>query len=637
MYLSYLTLTNFRKYSSSLQDGKPVPGLSLVLGPRLNLLVGENDSGKTAIIDAIKLILLTHGHEYCGLEYDDFHLPKGRPDCERETELRIECVFRDFTTEEASHFLEWLGIEKNSAAKSSYFLRVVLTGRREHRRVYWDVRAGADGEGSALDGKAKDLLRVTYLKPLRDAESELSPRRNSRLSQILDSHKSFSDKESHAVVKAVQTANSAIKEYFSGKNADGALLEDLTGKALLDELNKCLSEFSSRNSALQSDLKIADVRLKTILEKLSLDLSDGRAGLGSHNLLFVAAEMLLLQRKEYTGLKLALIEEMEAHLHPQAQLRLAEYLQQEADESGNQIILTTHSPNLASKVKLESLILLKDDKAFPMGPSHTMLEKGDYSFLERFLDVTKANLFFAQGVILVEGDAENLLLPAIAEVIGYPLSRYGVSIVSVGSKAFLRYSRIFQRKDASVKIDLPVACVTDCDVRPDAYKGVDADAKTERDFTGGTAAEIARICALYDGQEVKTFVSPVWTLEYAIGMSCLRQDLHKAVLYAQAIENRDKYGLTDDKKKDRDAEVAKAFADWQQHGKSAGEVAFAIYQGIMLKGKVSKAITAQCLAAIIKERASTEPALAESIRTDPYLKYLVDAVKYVARMGAANA
>ena len=48
---------------------------------------------------------------------------------------------------------------------------------------------------------------------------------------------------------------------------------------------------------------------------------------------------------------------------------------------------------------------------------------------------------------MVEGDAENILIPVIADILGYPLEKYGVSIVNVGSTAFLRYSRIMVRKD----------------------------------------------------------------------------------------------------------------------------------------------------------------------------------------------
>ena len=139
---------------------------------------------------------------------------------------------------------------------------------------------------------------------------------------------------------------------------------------------------------------------------------------------YIATELLLLKRTNYYGLKLSLIEEVEAHLHPQAQLRLIEYLQNEiAGKSKVQLIMTTHSPNLASKVKLDNLIICKGEKVFPMRSDFTELEKGDYLFLERFLDVTKANLFFAQSVILVEGDAENILIPVIADILGRPLTK----------------------------------------------------------------------------------------------------------------------------------------------------------------------------------------------------------------------
>ena len=71
-------------------------------------------------------------------------------------------------------------------------------------------------------------------------------------------------------------------------------------------------------------------------------------------------------------------------------------------------------------------------------------ETSRLQFLERFLDATKANLFFAKGLIMVEGDAENLLIPAIAQLIGKNLYQYGVSVVNVGSTAYKRYVNIFK-------------------------------------------------------------------------------------------------------------------------------------------------------------------------------------------------
>lgn len=172
--------------------------------------------------------------------------------------------------------------------------------------------------------------------------------------------------------------------------------------------------------------------------------------------------MLLLKHDETGGLKLALIEELEAHLHPQAQLRLIDYLQNEYNKSGAQIIISTHSTILASKINLKNLILMKHGCGYDLTYGETGLEKGDYLFLQRFLDATKSNLFFAKGVIMVEGDAENLLLPVLAEILGYQLEKYGNSIVNVGSTAFLRYSRIFIRKDGST-IGIPVSVVTEFD------------------------------------------------------------------------------------------------------------------------------------------------------------------------------
>ena len=111
--------------------------------------------------------------------------------------------------------------------------------------------------------------------------------------------------------------------------------------------------------------------------------------------------------------------------------------------------------------------------AYPMGPKYTQLSENDYKFLERFLDVTKANLFFARGVIFVEGDAENLILPIIAEILERPLHKYGVSIVNIGNTAFKRYTKVYLRSEYWLKefnpLSIPVSLVTDVDVYPLAY------------------------------------------------------------------------------------------------------------------------------------------------------------------------
>ena len=194
-------------------------------------------------------------------------------------------------------------------------------------------------------------------------------------------------------------------------------------------------------------------------------MEGNKSGLGTLNLLCIAAEMLLFNNQK-KGLKLALVEELEAHLHPQYQLRLIEYIS--SQEKNEQFILSTHSITLASKIKLANMIILKGNDAFPMSSEYTKMKPADYNFLERFLDATKANLFFAKGLIMVEGDAENLLIPAIAQLIGKNLYRYGVSVVNVGSTAYKRYVNIFKRKYEK-SFGMPIAVVSDLDVRALEY------------------------------------------------------------------------------------------------------------------------------------------------------------------------
>jgi putative ATP-dependent endonuclease of OLD family len=245
--------------------------------------------------------------------------------------------------------------------------------------------------------------------------------------------------------------------------------------------------------------------------------------------------------------------------------------------------------------------------------SSTELERGDYLFLQRFLDVTKANLFFAQGVILVEGDAENILMPTIAEIIGKPLSKHGVSIVNVNSTAFLRYSRIFRRKDvAQGQMSIPVAVVTDCDIMPNS--------STADEIKRNRAEKEAR----YNGQGVKTFISPVWTLEYDICLSGLKGLFYKAVLRAEKIQNSNQIGLTDEKIKEVDNKVQSDFDSWKI--KSDQEIANEIYVSYIKDKDISKAIVAQNFAGILKNE--DRETLKSVILKDQHLKYLVDAIQY---------
>lgn len=627
MYLGKIQIENFRQFEF----------VDLVFQSGLNLLVGENDSGKSSIIDAIKFVTGTHSNDWIKLAKDDFYTDGTI----RATELKIVCTFYELNSDEVAAFLEWLSI-----CDEKYYLKLTLTGRRKEKsnslsEIYYDVKAGEDEESGMISGEAKNKLKVTYLKPLRDAEYELAPRKGSRLSQILAAYEIFQKEDNirHPLEETMDNANLEVTDYFENKE----------GKQVSDTINlSYLKEFSLSNNPLSSKFGIAQNDLGKILEKLELQgfskTNESNLGLGSNNLLFIAAEMLLLKKDNgYVGLKLSLIEEIEAHLHPQSQLNLIDFLNKQSNTLGFQSIISSHSNSLASKVDLNNLILCKDSKAYSLRKGETELSDGDYEFLRRFLDNTKANLFFANGVIIVEGDAENLIIPTLADYIGYPLHKYGVSIVNVGSTGLLRYAKIFQRKGGE-GIGIKVSCITDRDIPPKEASEFSfevlnrktneketrylvTEKRTEENFTKEQIEQkVSDKKAKYGGGDIQVFLPITWTLEYEIARSCLRNTIHKSILLAlatndlQEVISKEIFDQIND-------QLEKDILKWAEESKSDIEIAVLIYAPLERK-QASKAVVAQIFSRILTK---SKIDVAEILK-DPHLKYLVDAIKYVTNV-----
>lgn len=503
MYLSNIKLWNFRKFGSSDEsDYRTNPHLDLNLTKGLNVIIGENDSGKTAIIDAVKLVLKTHSYEYIRVDDKDFYTESNR--------FRIELKFEDLKSEEAKNFTEWLGWT-GTGADAKPFLKLNYDVKRQADKIIpTDVKAGVDEEGYLLSSETKYYFRATYLKPLRDAENELVAKRNSRLSQILLGDEAFKGKEKdNDLVKIFSGLKEELENYFKGVDNEGQP-KATEGKQIKDKIDNYIKSFYSKNN--ESEFESTSTDIKSILEKLTLTLKgEPNPGLGTLNRLFMATELLHLTKSNWTGLRLGLVEELEAHLHPQAQMQVIEAFKKEKDI---QFILTTHSPNLASKLDLENLIICNNGNAFPMDSTYTKLGKDNYKFLEKFLDTTKANLFFAKGVILVEGWSEEILIPSIAKAIGINLTEKGVSIVNIGHTGFDHYSKIYLRQEKP-NMSIPVAVITDSDIRYYEKNGADFVKRDPVTVQQETTNKISKINDKAE-QNVKYFCAPNWTLEYSL-------------------------------------------------------------------------------------------------------------------------
>lgn len=652
MYLSYLSLSNFRQFGE--KDDK----LELSFNPGVNALVGRNDSGKSAVIDAIRYALLTRDQDYIRVQPEDFHIDTAGAQAE---EILIRCRMSDLNDDEKGAFAEYLTYEGAEVS-----LLVNWSARRHsdspnaRRWVDVSVRSGVDGAGPMFEASVREMLSSTYLRPLRDAAREMSSGRGSRLAQILanvpeirqgadfDQNILPSDPKAVSELSLLGLADylrHSIKSHQGVRSAETAINTQYLTSLLL------------RGESLHGQIDLIEggsdtIRLRRILERLELGLLEassssarGNYGLGSNNILYMACELLLLGR-EPDGLPLLLIEEPEAHLHPQRQLRLIDFLSSAASGEVKdspravQVILTTHSPNLASALPLENLFLMEGGHAFSLGAGETKLSTEDYRFLERFLDVTKANLFFAHGVIIVEGDAEGLLLPTLARLLGADLTEHGVSVVNVGGTGLRRFSRIFQRtSEALPTLSIPVACITDMDVMPGCAPSIlglvasEDDNRWEissrrwkatRDFGSGDKSaeeelsERREHLRASDGQSVRTFVADHWTLEYDLAFCGLAEEVYVAASLA-----KNDAAIMEKKKNITDVEAA-ARIEFVQLSKSAGDDRAVLCSNIYKlfhSRSASKTIAAQYLANALNAEGRKEDfdAAAFKRRLPPYL------------------
>jgi putative ATP-dependent endonuclease of OLD family len=540
MHLSKIEITNFRQLKE----------FSLTLNKNLNLLVGENNAGKTAVIDAVRIVLDTNSAEWVSLKTSDFSIGAST--------LKIKLKFEELSDHQAGVFLEHLTNEENTQGVGRTVLYISLTAKlaeHPHKKTEFiktEVRSGASSDGPVIERNIREYLATTYLKPLRDADTELLAGRSSRLSQILGSKLSLAG-DADAKKRIIELLVAATKNIqndtaiTSVQNKISSLLDALTFKTTT--FNPVMSLIGSIEYGNMSEPE-KSFALKSILEKLSLELDamGVKHGLGYNSLLFMAAELMLIKLEE-NQYPLLLIEEPEAHLHPQLQLKFIKYLRK--DNAQLQCILSTHSPVLSSKAPLESLILMQDGNAYPLRKGCTGLAPSDYVFLEKFLDSTKANMFFARGVLLVEGIAEVILLPKIAELLDRSLEDYGVSLVDVNGLSRKRYAKIYRsnpQADNPQHLPIKVACITDLDLWPD-----EAEDTGNNDFgfkekkqpnarnQGGnlgywlkelTETQIQEKKAKkqeFDGEFVKTFISDEWTFEFCLAKSGLSKEIYEAI------------------------------------------------------------------------------------------------------------
>jgi putative ATP-dependent endonuclease of OLD family len=470
MYLEKLLIKNFRS----------IEELSLVFHKGLNVLIGENNVGKTAIIDTLR-ICLGYGSQRRELyvSVEDFHIKKSEiSDLLKDIEFHL--YFKIEIPEETAWFNDLLNTNEDGSQDIQLHFKYYIDEKNNIKRVKYKVWGGLN-EGQQISPEVLSLFYHVHLDALRDAEQFLRPIRGNRLGQFYAKIQTDPNKDSDKEKKKIIA--SKIKMAVDGDPDWIAHIDN--GKAKINEHLK-ETNFINRHQPIEIDFLPYDFgrlvdNLKMQIPIYSEVLIDGdkkkqkhfdlyQNGLGYNNLIYTATVLGdLKQRKEleketYIAL---LIEEPEAHLHPQLQNVFFNYLNKLDKELGFQIFITSHSPTITAKANLNSVIVLQNQehKICSLPINNSGLNAANKNYLHKFLDVTKSQLFFSNGVILVEGISEALLMPIFSKIMGdrYDIEKGGIELVNLNGIAFEHFANLFNNDDELKRLKTRCAVITDDD------------------------------------------------------------------------------------------------------------------------------------------------------------------------------
>jgi putative ATP-dependent endonuclease of OLD family len=489
MYIACIRILNYRCFRDT----------TVEFQPGLNVIIGENNAGKTTLLRALGLVFDRRGRGRPTAH--DFHHPPSALNIP--PKITVSATIRSSKNDtDADRALVALWLTRLAEPWEAQLTYTFFLPEQHHKEFDAAV-SGADqdrffevveeflpkyvsriyaGNPDTLvtaDGESLAKFDCQFLEALRDVESEMftgsTPLFRSMLQQVLDLNRSPDERRN-------------LRRDFRGKsNTLRAALVDRLDTTRLFQLVEATGAADGGNPKLHGAVEEADfiaaLQLFIATEQFSFPATHN--GLGYNNLLYISLVLASLSfrvSKERLGLNAAifpmlLIEEPEAHLHPALQYKLLRHIvaRVEAEPLQNrQVFVTTHSTHITAAARLGPIVCLSIRNDGDIGVSYpaklfpdTTEGKQSRAYVERFLDATKSAMLFAKATLFVEGISEQLIIPALASTLCRPFDEHHVAVVRVDGLTFKHFLPLFgagvAQGAAPMALDRRVACIIDAD------------------------------------------------------------------------------------------------------------------------------------------------------------------------------
>lgn len=514
LYISRVKIKNFRNFKD----------VDVNLGHK-EVIIGENNVGKTNFLRALQLILdPSLSDEDRMLDESDFNDTLTDP-MDNDEEIQIDIYISDYKNNKTLLTVLQDATVKNADGNEilqityRFFPHYDDSGNKEYEfNIY-----KANDEAKKFGSYERKYLNLKVIKALRDVESEMRNSRTSPVKKMLDEY-SIDREELKRIADEYEKSSKEIL------NLDELI--DLTSN-----INKRFSTILG-NDDFDVSLQAMQVDPNRVISSLKLLMSNrdtADISLGLNNILYISMILQMLQDKTVPsflradifvelkskedsqiledvyvqkpetgnyflkrsitdvqmskiysfmdknapsnkGVTIIAIEEPEAHLHPVNQRLIYRDV---IKNSNNSVLLTTHSTHITAIAPIDSIVHLHEKKGHGTiihATADMPITAGEFLDVERYLDVKRGEIYLGKAVILVEGIAEEYLIPRFAEALGKSLDDKGIIVCNINCTNFTPYVKLLKN------LDIPYSVITDGDhyyIEEKEKKGGDGSVEIE--------------------------------------------------------------------------------------------------------------------------------------------------------------